>query len=206
MSFGRYLKLGSKGSDVSGVKRALINAGYKNIKQSNTFGEYAVAALSKFQKDYILDSDGVYGPATHAKLLPFFDAEAKRLYLGYHSKVLLLPEIFKVTHQTDGLLGYGAIDVFAPGGTLVGAPCAGEIHKLSGHYPTPLTDPGGPYGWSQYLRNVRGDDFFLTHFGTRNTYVGQIVKKGQVIGTVADYTHATDGVTLSHIHMGKHLV
>jgi murein DD-endopeptidase MepM/ murein hydrolase activator NlpD len=118
-------------------------------------------------------------------------------------RMIQLPETFRATHQTDGLPGYPAIDVFAEGGTQVGAPCAGTVRRHSGHRPTAVATPGGPYGWSIYIEAPSGTDYFLTHFGTRTTKVGQRVEKGDVIGTVADYTKATRGVTPSHIHEGR---
>ena len=117
--------------------------------------------------------------------------------------MLQLPATFKPTHNTSGLPGYPAVDCFAPGGTVVLAPCAGTIRRFSGHAPTPVATPGGPYGWSIYLRRPNGDDYYLTHFGTRSVVVGQKVTRGQRLGTVANYSKATHGVTPSHIHEGR---
>lgn len=121
------------------------------------------------------------------------------------SKILQLPSHFTPTHQTGGLPGFPAIDVFAPGGTLVASPVTGEIIKLSGHPTTPTTQPGGPYGLSIYIKSSTGV-YYLTHFTSRAKAVvtGSRVKRGQVIGRVADYTKATHGVTPSHIHEGYH--
>lgn len=113
-----------------------------------------------------------------------------------------LPETFTATHQTDGLPGYPAVDVFAKGGTVVLAPADGVIDKISGHPVTPKATPGGPYGLSCYLARDAGGRYFATHFATLAVTVGQRVKKGQPIGTVADYSKATGGVTPSHIHLG----
>lgn len=124
--------------------------------------------------------------------------------------MIQLPSRFKPTHDTAGLPGFPAIDVFAPGGTLVGCPDRGTIVKLSGHPPTPSTEPGGPYGWSIYVRRGRlawwrKGTYYLTHFGTRaDLRIGQRVKRGQVLGTVANYSAATHGVTPDHIHEGYH--
>lgn len=129
--------------------------------------------------------------------------------------MLQLPAHFTPTHKTDGLWGKGhppwghgkldAIDCFAKGGTPVCCEFSGTVVKLSGHAPTPTTKPGGPYGWSIYIRNAQGT-YFLTHFGSRaaGLKVGAKVKKGQVIGRVANYSKATGGVTPSHIHEGFH--
>lgn len=117
---------------------------------------------------------------------------------------LQLAENFTPTHQTDGLPGYPAIDLFARGGTVALAPAAGEITRLSGHPVTPTATPGGPYGLSCYLKRGDGGVYFLTHFATLRVKVGQQVKKGTSLGTVADYSKATNGVTPSHIHEGLH--
>lgn len=119
-------------------------------------------------------------------------------------KAVPLPETFTPTHQTEGLPGYPAIDVFEPGGTLMGAPASGVIDRLSGHPVTPHATPGGPYGLSCYLTRADGGRYFLTHFATLRVQVGQRVKKGDPIGTVADYAKATNGATPSHIHEGLH--
>lgn len=119
--------------------------------------------------------------------------------------VLQLPSHFKPTHQTGGLPGFPAIDCFAPSKTPVASPCNGRVVKLSGHAPTPTAHPGGPYGWSIYLRSPEGV-YYLTHFQTRASVVklGAYIRRGQVIGTVARYAEATHGVTPSHIHEGFH--
>lgn len=113
-----------------------------------------------------------------------------------------LPEHFTPTHQTDGLPGYPAIDVFAHGGTVALAPATGTIERLSGHPVTPTTKPGGPYGLSCYLKRSAGGVYFLTHFATLRVHVGQQITHGQPLGTIADYARATGGVTPSHIHEG----
>lgn len=120
--------------------------------------------------------------------------------------VLQLPSHFTPTHETSGLPGFPAIDVFAAGGTPVAAPCAGTVIKCSGHPPTPTTQPGGPYGYSIYLSTSIGV-YFLTHFGQKAVNfwkVGAKIRRGQYLGKIADYTAATNGVTPSHIHEGFH--
>lgn len=114
---------------------------------------------------------------------------------------LQLPENFTPTHQTAGLPGYAAIDVFGTPGTPVGAPADGLISRFSGRSPSAgaYMGPGGPFGWSIYL-NSRDSSYFLTHFGSRSVNVGQKVRRGQTIGTVGDYP----GAVPDHIHEGKH--
>lgn len=104
-------------------------------------------------------------------------------------------------HETAGLAGYPAHDYFAPAGTHAVAPVSGTVVKLSGHDPAqgPMNGPHGPLGWSAYIRGSDGKTYFLTHMGTRTVKVGQKVRQGQVIGTVADYDKYG---TPSHIHEG----
>lgn len=107
-------------------------------------------------------------------------------------------------HQTDGLPGYPAHDYFAPAGTHAVAPVSGKVVKLSGHDPAqgPTNGPHGPLGWSVYIQGSDGKTYFLTHLGSRtNVKVGQTVKQGQIIGTVANYDKYG---TPSHIHEGVH--
>jgi murein DD-endopeptidase MepM/ murein hydrolase activator NlpD len=104
-------------------------------------------------------------------------------------------------HQTDGLPGYPAHDYFAPSGSAAVAPVTGKVIRLSGHDPAqgPTQGPHGPLGWSVYIQGSDGRTYFMTHMGSRNVKVGQTVRQGQQIGTVADY--AKYG-TPSHIHLG----
>jgi murein DD-endopeptidase MepM/ murein hydrolase activator NlpD len=104
-------------------------------------------------------------------------------------------------HETMGLAGYPAYDYFAPSGSPAVAPVTGKVVRLSGHDPShgPTQGPHGPLGWSVYIQGSDGREYYMTHMGSRNVKVGQTVKAGQPIGTVADY--AKYG-TPSHIHMG----
>lgn len=105
-------------------------------------------------------------------------------------------------HQTEGLPGYPAHDYFAPAGSPVAAPITGKIVKLSGHDPAmgPIDGPHGPLGWSVYIQGSDGKTYYLTHMGTRDGLkIGQTIKAGQTIGTVANYNKYG---TPSHIHMG----
>lgn len=65
----RPIYLGTKGTDVLAVKRALSRAGYIQWGTfTETWGEYARIACHNFQKDHGLAPAG-YGIRTHAKLL-----------------------------------------------------------------------------------------------------------------------------------------
>ena len=112
-----------------------------------------------------------------------------------------LPRSYKPTHQTAGLPGYPAIDVFGNPGEDVQAPEGGRIRRLSGKDPRKGGMPGGPYGWSIYLDAPSGD-YYMTHFGSRKVKVGDVVKRGQVIGTICNSSVSGKPGT-SHIHLGK---
>lgn len=111
---------------------------------------------------------------------------------------LQLPASFSSTHQTAGLPGYPAIDVFGKPGTRVLSPADAVVSRLSGSLSN-YTGPGGPFGYSMYLDSAKGQ-YFLTHLGSRSVQVGDHVKYGQMIGTVADYPFADS----DHIHEGFH--
>ena len=201
-SFGRVLRRGSVGPDVRAVRRALARAGHGRLAASRLplFGPFMTRRLERFQASRGLVADGVYGEQTHRRLTPFFDAYAWQLYSRAPKPVpgLQLPADFVATHETAGLPGYPAIDVFADGGTLALSPVTGTVVRTSGHPPTPTTVPGGPYGWSVYI-----GPFYLTHFGGLLVKAGDRVRRGDPLGTVADYSRATGGITPSHIHEGK---
>jgi murein DD-endopeptidase MepM/ murein hydrolase activator NlpD len=89
----------------------------------------------------------------------------------------------------------------AKAGTKVVAPVGGKIIKLSGHSPKKgaVSGAGGPLGWSLYLKGDDGKTYYMTHLGTRKAKLGQRVKAGTLLGTVADY--ASYGRP-DHVHMG----
>jgi murein DD-endopeptidase MepM/ murein hydrolase activator NlpD len=104
-------------------------------------------------------------------------------------------------HDTAGLPGYPAHDYMARPGTRVVAPVSGKVIKLSGHDPKlgAVQGAGGPLGWSVYIEGDDGKTYYLTHMGSRSVKVGQRVKQGRGIGTVANYDKYGRP---SHIHMG----
>jgi murein DD-endopeptidase MepM/ murein hydrolase activator NlpD len=113
-------------------------------------------------------------------------------------------------HDTLGLAGYPAHDYFAPAGSAVFSPVSGKVVKLSGsdpNVPAGSVTPGGAYGLSVYVQGANGTTYFLTHLGgyAKGLAVGSTVSAGQVIGSVADWLRASNGVTPDHIHMGIHL-
>lgn len=115
-----------------------------------------------------------------------------------------LPQRFKATHPTAGLPGYPAVDVFGRPGSSVLSPASGTIRRFSGKDPKSGGKPGGPYGWSIYLQTAGGDDYFMTHFGSRVVKVGQKVKRGDPLGTICD-SKVSGKPGTSHIHEGLKL-
>jgi murein DD-endopeptidase MepM/ murein hydrolase activator NlpD len=104
-------------------------------------------------------------------------------------------------HGTSGLPGYSGQDYFARPGSTAVAPVGGKVVRLSGHDPKlgAVQGAGGPLGWSLYIQGDDGRMYYLTHMGSRSVGVGQRVRAGQPIGTVANYDRYGRA---SHIHMG----
>ncbi len=146
--------------------------------------------VGSFLKDRSLDW-------AKAKLTGFLGSSGGGSTRGIlNGKTLQLPTTFSSDHETAGLAGYPAVDVFAPPGTTVLSPADGTISRLSGGLDT-YTGPGGPYGYSIYLASKLGE-YYMTHFGSRAVSEGQHVRYGQPIGTVGDYPNADS----DHIHEG----
>jgi putative peptidoglycan binding protein len=211
----RLLRLGSRGKDVRAVKRGLARAGHGTLAMSFNplLGPLTVRNLKNYQRSVHLMPDGVYGRDTHGQLIQWFDAFARKLYKDWEpvgdpgaarggGDSLQLPINFHATHQTAGLPGFPAVDLFAQPNTAVLAPENGIVDKLSGHNPQEGGSPGGPYGFSIYLDSASGR-YFMTHFGSRQVALNERVTKGQRIGTVCDSAVSGNPGT-SHIHHGKH--
>jgi murein DD-endopeptidase MepM/ murein hydrolase activator NlpD len=210
--FRRPLKLGSRGSDVRAVKRGLALSGVKgtgklrDITRPAFYGPLTVIRMKRYQRSLPLMPTGKYGLHTHLELSKHFDRYARLLYTKPDpvppppAQGLQLPKTFTPTHQTSGLPGYPAIDVFAKPGTLVLAPANGKVTRLSGHDPAngPVGGVHGPYGWSMYVDSSDGKRF-MTHFGRMDVGVGDDIRAGQVIGTVGDYDRWGGW---AHIHLG----
>ena len=211
----RVLKLGAVGKDVRALKRGLARAGHGMLSASVNplMGPFAVRHLTNFQVKQGLVADGKYGEESHARLIQFFDAFARQLYeqAGAVPQVvdvqppasgsLQLPQDFIPTHETAGLPGFPAVDVFANPGTTVLAPEGGVVDRLSGHDPQEGGQPGGAYGFTIFIQAASGR-YFLTHFGSRHVTLGQRVTRGEAIGTVCDSAVSHNPGT-SHIHEGK---
>jgi murein DD-endopeptidase MepM/ murein hydrolase activator NlpD len=99
----------------------------------------------------------------------------------------------KTTHDTDGLPGYPAIDLFAKPGTPFLAPENGRIVRLSGRGGT----SGQVYGYSIYFQGVSGRRYFITHLNKARAPLGSY-KAGQVIGTISAWS---GGATHAHVGM-----
>lgn len=84
--FKRNLHHGMHGNDVLATKRALAHAGLRKWGYGFTekAGDRWVRDIKHFQKKSGLKVDGVYGPATHKKLLKYFDKRAAYLYNHFH--------------------------------------------------------------------------------------------------------------------------
>lgn len=107
-----------------------------------------------------------------------------------------LPKTFTPTHDTAGLPGFPAIDVFAKAGTLVMPPEGGYIvHK---HF-IPWDRVKRTGGWTIYLQGHSGNTYFLTHFA--NARRNGRVYRFQSIGRVGE---VPGNAWPAHIHEGKH--
>lgn len=68
--YTKYLKMGSKGSDVKDVQRRLITLDYLHDKADGIFGKLTHRAVVAFQYDQKIEVDGIVGPVTYGKLFP----------------------------------------------------------------------------------------------------------------------------------------
>lgn len=215
-SFLRVIRLNTRGEDVLFAKRCLAHAGHGGLTSlTQLFGSYAVTHLKNFQKQKGLLGDGQVGPVTFRALLATADSRALWHLENARRKLtappppafvkgeILLPQFFRATHQTGGLPGFPAIDVFGKPFTSVGAPEDATVTRLAGKSPSLGGPPGGAYGWTIYLKGVSGSTYFLTHFAYRSVVTGQRVKWGQKIGGICDTKVAHMDTRLSHIHVGK---
>ena len=114
-----------------------------------------------------------------------------------------IPRSFTPTHQTEGLPGFPAIDLFATAGTKIQAPEAGVITRISGHDPEqpPPLGQGGPWGLSIYYHgSSSGNVYYMTH-------LSQVAKPGvyrdnDTIGVIGNYPSNAPGA--DHVHLGLH--
>lgn len=64
-----YLQIGNIGNDVKDVQQKLKDKGYEVGQTDGEFGFLTLLAVKKFQADNDLETDGVIGPMTYAKLM-----------------------------------------------------------------------------------------------------------------------------------------
>jgi murein DD-endopeptidase MepM/ murein hydrolase activator NlpD len=117
-------------------------------------------------------------------------------------KRLRLPPAFTPTHETAGLAGFPAVDLFAAPRTEVVADFYGVVVRISGRRCCDGGSPGGAYGQSVYITN-RGNGYerYATHFDRLFVTVGQRISPGSRIGTVCD-SAVTGKPGTSHVHLG----
>lgn len=110
--------------------------------------------------------------------------------------VLHLPATFKATHDTGGLPGFPAIDIFAEPGTGVLPP---ERGKLVWPHRIPWNKTARVGGLTCYWQGASGNTYFLTHFDS--LLAAGSYGPNTEIGTVAK---VPNDWWPSHIHEGKH--
>ena len=114
----------------------------------------------------------------------------------------VIPRRFEPTHQTDGLPGYPAIDIFGPWDHLVRLADHGRVRRISGKSPCRGGVPGGAAGYSLYVEADDGSDWFLTHFGVVLVRVGQRVTPSLFLGAPMRSSDGPAGWS-EHIHAGR---
>jgi hypothetical protein len=103
--YTRPVKRGDTGKDCKAIKRALHKAGVgPATKDNQRFLDLAVRALRNFQKHHGLKMDGVYGPLTHKRLAPYFDAYGA--WLMGQARKMTGPEQKRSVIVATAMLGY----------------------------------------------------------------------------------------------------
>jgi hypothetical protein len=97
------------------------------------------------------------------------------------------------THETAGLAGYPAVDLFGEPGTPFVAPENGHVVRLSGKGGT----SGQVFGFSVYFKGDSGKEYFITHLGPDRPAVGSRLAKGDPLGSISPW----DGGS-PHAHVG----
>lgn len=115
--------------------------------------------------------------------------------------MIRLPATFKATHQTGGLDGYPAIDVFGLPGETIQAGFTGTVRRISGRPCSQGGVPGGAYGQSLYIRSENGDDRYLTHLNRLLVAVGDKVTVGTNLATLCD-SKVSGKPGTTHVHYG----
>ncbi len=107
-----------------------------------------------------------------------------------------LPKTFVPTHQTGGLPGFPAIDVFAKPGTLVFPPEGGDL--VYRHF-IPWNEQARVGGWTVYLQGKSGNTYFITHMASMRTRPR--IQLWHQLGRLAE---VPEEWWPSHVHLGKH--
>lgn len=117
--------------------------------------------------------------------------------------MIRLPPSFRPTHQTAGLPGFPAVDLFGLPRELVRAEFWGVVSRISGRPPALGGSPGGAYGRSIYIRNaVTGTTRYATHLDELALELGDRVRPGTIVGTVCDsVVSGKPGTT--HVHFAS---
>ncbi len=112
------------------------------------------------------------------------------------------PSSFNPTHETSGLPGFPAVDLFGSARELVAAGWWGKVSKISGRDPSFGGRPGGPYGRSVYITNaLNGQVRYLTHLDELAVQIGDVIRPGQIIGTLCD-SKVSGKIGTTHVHLG----
>lgn len=116
---------------------------------------------------------------------------------------LRLPSHFRPTHETAGLRGFPAVDVFAPFGTPVEAGSYGRVDRVSGRRRTGSEPAGGAYGFSVYwINDSTGTRRYATHLDCLVVEVGDRLGPKTRIGRVALPPDSMNPRT-AHVHLGS---
>jgi hypothetical protein len=110
--------------------------------------------------------------------------------------------VFAPTHETAGLPGYPAIDVFGRPGQVVAAGFYGRVRRITGRACSAGGTPGGAYGRSLYIENApAGLERYITHLDYLLVGVGDAVWPGRCLATLCDSGRSGKPGT-THAHMG----
>jgi hypothetical protein len=109
-------------------------------------------------------------------------------------RTLALPAAFRATHQTAGLPGFPAVDVFGQAGTPVLAPVGGRLVDV---HTIPWNAQQRVGGETAYLQGSNDRTYFLTHL--QGGVPSGPVTAGEQIGEVGA---VPQGWWQPHIHEG----
>ena len=187
--FARIIYPGDIGTDVTAVKRALIKSGKgTGIVVDPVMGDVAVKNLKAFQVMCKVSADGVYGPATHAYLSPYFDAYGIAL-MKQEAEALLYLDPYRDVWAL-AFAGYDqGVDFGGSGKVYACGPA--EITVATSHSGWP---GGGAVGYTFTLGKAKGKSVYLAENITPLVHVGQQVTANTAIAVMhAAYPHTESG-------------